>query len=809
MRSILRFTAVAVAAVAVVCWPAPLVAADAFAEPGPWMVRAWPVPDAAWPEVAARFGHFGVDRKTGALRLFAEGREDVDWLRARGWLVEVEAETTAELRAAERLAASRSQLAGIPGYPCYRTVEESYDAAAALVVSRPDLASLVDIGDSWEKVTPAGAPGHDLLVLVLTNAAVPGPKPRFFLHGAIHAREYTTAELGLRFAEELVAGHGVDADATWLVDHHEVHLLLHANPDGRKKAESGLSWRKNTNEAYCGATSTNRGADLNRNFSFLWGCCGGSSGNPCDATFRGASAASEPEVQAIQAYLRAIFPDQRGPLLTDAAPPDATGLYLDLHSYSELVLWPWGFTATVPPNGPALRTLGRKFAWFNGYEPQQSIDLYPTDGTTDDFGYGELGVASYTFELGTSFFQACATFTGTIVPANLPALRYAAKVARTPYLTPSGPDATGVVATPLAVAPGEAVAIAAVLDDSRFSSAGGTEPTQPIAAGELFVDLPPWAAGATAGPLAAADGLFDEPLEAVGGTVDTTGLAVGRHLLFVRGIDSAGSAGAVTAAFFWVLDPASAPFVSGTVRDAETGLPLAATVAAGPFTTATDPGTGAYSLQLPEGTYDLVASAADHLSVTVPDVTLVAYQTRTEEFLLAPFTARLADDVEQGNAGWTAGGAWAITDSQSHSPTHSWTDSPAGSYGNGANSSLTSPDLDLAEATAVELTFWQRYQTEATYDFCRVEISADGGASWSEVARFDGERLTWEKVTLPLPGLVGAAQARLRFRLTSDGSITRDGWYVDDVTVRSAGRLPLLDDGFEAGDSSGWSAVWP
>ncbi len=200
--------------------------------------------------------------------------------------------------------------------------------------ARPDLAALVDIGDSWEKATPGGAPGYDLLVLVLTNQAIPGPKPRFFLHGAIHAREYTTVELGLRFAEELVAGYGTDADATWLLDEHEIHLLIQANPDGRKQAEAGLSWRKNTNGDYCGPTSNSRGADLNRNLEVKWGCC--------DDTYRGAAPASEPETMAIQAYMRTIFPDQRGPLPSDPAPADATGLYIDLHSYSELVLWPWG-----------------------------------------------------------------------------------------------------------------------------------------------------------------------------------------------------------------------------------------------------------------------------------------------------------------------------------------------------------------------------------------------------------------------------------------------------------------------------------
>ena len=48
-------------------------------------------------------------------------------------------------------------------------------------------------------------------------------------------------------------------------------------------------------------------------------------------------------------------------------------------------------------------TLGRKLAYWNGYTPEQAIGLYPTDGTTTDFVYGELGIAAYTFELGTAF----------------------------------------------------------------------------------------------------------------------------------------------------------------------------------------------------------------------------------------------------------------------------------------------------------------------------------------------------------------------------------------------------------------------
>ena len=111
-----------------------------------------------------------------------------------------------------------------------------------IVADHPDLATWTDVGDSWEK-TDDPANGWDMMVLKLTRSAVPGPKPALFLSCAIHAREYTTAELCTRFAEELVAGYGSDADATWILDHHEVHLLLVTNPDGRKQAETGLSWR--------------------------------------------------------------------------------------------------------------------------------------------------------------------------------------------------------------------------------------------------------------------------------------------------------------------------------------------------------------------------------------------------------------------------------------------------------------------------------------------------------------------------------------------------------------------------------------
>ena len=70
-------------------------------------------------------------------------------------------------------------------------------------------------------------------------------------------------------------------------------------------------------------------------------------------------------------YVRSLFADNRGENDSDAAPDDTPGLYIDIHSFSELILWPWGHTNEPTPNGAALEALGRKIAYFNNYVPTQ------------------------------------------------------------------------------------------------------------------------------------------------------------------------------------------------------------------------------------------------------------------------------------------------------------------------------------------------------------------------------------------------------------------------------------------------------
>ncbi|MGD8441731.1 MAG: peptidase M14, partial [Holophagae bacterium] len=162
------------------------------------VVRAWFHDRAQVDALAARVEPWEVHHDKGWLVVQADD-EILGWLAELGFRVEVDSRRTAELcRPHERL---KGQTEGIPGYPCYRTVEETYQTAVDLVAAHPELASWVDVGDSWEKSTPGGDDGHDMRVLKLTNSLVAGTppsagggKPKLFITSAIHAREYATAE---------------------------------------------------------------------------------------------------------------------------------------------------------------------------------------------------------------------------------------------------------------------------------------------------------------------------------------------------------------------------------------------------------------------------------------------------------------------------------------------------------------------------------------------------------------------------------------------------------------------------------------
>ena len=145
------------------------------------------------------------------------------------------------------------------------------------------------------------------------------------------------------------------------------------------------------------------------------------------------------------------------------------------------------------------------------------------------------------------------------------------------------------------------------------------------------------------------------------------------------------------------------------------------------------------------------------------------------------------NDMESGAAGWTAGGSpnsWAITTISSHSPTHSWTDSPAGNYQDNANNFVRTPAFNLAGKRHAQLSGWFKYGLESGYDYVYVEYSLNGGNSWNPtpLASFNGFA-DWHEVTIDASPLDNQPNVALRFHFTSDGGVNEDGIYIDDVAL--------------------------
>jgi prepilin-type N-terminal cleavage/methylation domain-containing protein len=164
----------------------------------------------------------------------------------------------------------------------------------------------------------------------------------------------------------------------------------------------------------------------------------------------------------------------------------------------------------------------------------------------------------------------------------------------------------------------------------------------------------------------------------------------------------------------------------------------------------------------------------------------LAYKTlETNDYILS--NEFFFDDMESGTSKWTAESPWAQITSDYHSETTCWTDSPGGDYQNNVDTKLTSETIDLSGSTSPVLNFWHHYRIRSTgpsgEDFGDVEISTNGGGSWTRIQRYEGNQNSWENVKLDLSAYAGQANVKIRFRLITDGSGTRDGWYIDDVSV--------------------------
>jgi murein tripeptide amidase MpaA len=271
------------------------------------------------------------------------------------------------------------------GYHNYAEMTAEINQALA---GHPTLISKRVIGRSYQN--------REIWALKLSdNVATDEAEPEVLFTAHQHAREHLTVEMALYLVKLFTDEYATDTRVRDLVNSREIWIVPDVNPDGGEydiASGSYRSWRKNRQP---NSGSSNVGTDLNRNWAYNWGCCGGSSGSTSSSTYRGPSAESAPEVRVVGDFVRSRVVGGKQQIST----------HIDFHTYSQLILWPYGYTYNdlAPGLTQAERDtharLGQMMAQTNGYTPEQSSDLYITDGTINDWLWGVQRIYTYTFEM--------------------------------------------------------------------------------------------------------------------------------------------------------------------------------------------------------------------------------------------------------------------------------------------------------------------------------------------------------------------------------------------------------------------------
>ncbi|XP_023337443.1 carboxypeptidase B isoform X2 [Eurytemora carolleeae] len=249
------------------------------------------------------------------------------------------------------------------------------------------IAQLYTIGSSSE--------GRPLKVIKIGTEGRGQRKQSIWIDGGIHAREWISPAAVSYLLMELVENTNTHSD---LLNQYDVYVMPVMNPDGYEYTrESNRMWRKTRS---LNRGSSCRGVDPNRNFGYEWGGKG-TSQDPCSDIYRGSSAFSEPETQAVRDFITARKRNIK--------------MYLTFHSYGQMVLYPWGYDAVDHRDENELDRVGRigSRAAGNKYTVGSAAKvLYPAAGGSDDWAMSEGIKFSYTIELPDTGSH------GFILPAN-------------------------------------------------------------------------------------------------------------------------------------------------------------------------------------------------------------------------------------------------------------------------------------------------------------------------------------------------------------------------------------------------------
>ncbi|KAM4874150.1 carboxypeptidase A2 [Thomomys bottae] len=277
----------------------------------------------------------------------------------------------------EMLLNQRRERNGNFNFGAYHTLEEISQEMDRLVAERPDLVSQVNIGSSFENRT-----------MTVLKFSTGGQKPAIWLDAGIHAREWVTQAVALWTANKIASGYGKDPSITSILEALDIFLLPVTNPDGYVFSHTkNRMWRK-TRSKVSGSLCV--GVDPNRNWDAGFGGPGASS-SPCSDSYHGPRANSEVEVKSIVDFIKSH---------------GQVKAFITLHSYSQLLMFPYGYKCTKLDNFNELDEVAQKaaqaLAGLHGtkYEvgPICSV-IYQASGGSIDWAYDSGIKYSFAFEL--------------------------------------------------------------------------------------------------------------------------------------------------------------------------------------------------------------------------------------------------------------------------------------------------------------------------------------------------------------------------------------------------------------------------
>ncbi|XP_042324871.1 carboxypeptidase A1-like [Sceloporus undulatus] len=263
-------------------------------------------------------------------------------------------------------------------YASYHNIDEIYDFMDLLVSENPGVVSKIQIGKSFE--------GRPINILKFSTGGT--NRPAIWIDTGIHSREWVTQASGVYFAKKILDSYGKDPSLTSILDNFDIFLEIITNPDGFAFTHSkNRMWRK-TRSINSGSSCV--GVDPNRNWDAGFGVAGSSS-SPCSETYRGPYANSEPEVKAIVDFVKS-----HGNIKA----------FISIHSYSQLLLYPFGYKRNAAADQPELDALAKKavdaLASLHGTKYKYGsiiTTIYQASGGTIDWTYEQGIKYSYTFEL--------------------------------------------------------------------------------------------------------------------------------------------------------------------------------------------------------------------------------------------------------------------------------------------------------------------------------------------------------------------------------------------------------------------------